>query len=152
MPDDTTIPRPSRLGAIRRALSRDVFTGRPTVRIDVERRIDEAALPEAAKDLVRRVVGRTRLWPRERADVADELIAHFADGLAAGETADGIAQAFELPGSMSISKAVQRLGNGSMVICRDTVPLCIWLAAHHLEKRGGVLIGEMLFKRLRLFW
>lgn len=89
-----TLPRSSIRTAFRRALTRDLFTGREVVRIDVERRINEAPLPDAAKEVVRRTVRRTRLWSGERADVADELIAHFLDGLAAGETPDALIASF----------------------------------------------------------
>ena len=105
MPDDDTIPRPSRFDGIRRALRWEIIPRRPRAardsaaggrvsRAKLNARIDGAPLPEPAKDLVRRVVSRTRLWRRERLDVADELIAHFADGLAAGETVDALAEAF----------------------------------------------------------
>ena len=96
MSDDTVSPSP-RLDTLRRALRREVLPARlpaPSARVRLKRRIDEAALPEPAKELVRRVVRRTRLWRRERFDVADELIAHFADGLAAGETAEQLVEAF----------------------------------------------------------
>lgn len=40
-----------------------------------------AGFPEPVTDLILRVVSGTRLWRRERQDVARELIAHFQDGL-----------------------------------------------------------------------
>lgn len=98
---DDSIPRPSRLDAVRRALRYQIIPARrPTAspavrsRIKLRQRIDEAPLPEPAKELVHRVVRRTRLWKREKADVAEELIAHFTDGLAAGETGDALVEAF----------------------------------------------------------
>jgi hypothetical protein len=98
MPDDDTIPRASRFDTLRRALRRELLPGRlartPADRIGAARRIDGAPLPEPARDLVRRVVRRTKLWPRERAEVADELIAHFADGLADGATAENLITSF----------------------------------------------------------
>jgi hypothetical protein len=59
---------------------RDALRGRITGRLDVSGAIESSGLPQTAKDLIRRVVRRTRLWRIERADVAQELIAHFADG------------------------------------------------------------------------
>lgn len=53
-----------------------------------------ADLPNDLRDLVRRVVCRARLKRHERAEVAAELAAHFADALAAGETSESAAQAF----------------------------------------------------------
>lgn len=70
---------------------------------------------------------------REGARGRDVLLEEVLARTPAGETADAIAEAAELGVGTSIRTAVQRLGNGSMVICRDTVPLCIWLAARHLD-------------------
>jgi hypothetical protein len=39
------------------------------------------SLPPGIRDLMREVCRRTRLWRREQADVAQELAAHFLDGL-----------------------------------------------------------------------
>lgn len=50
----------------------------------VDQVIAESSLPEPTRALVRRVVKQTRLWRREQADVARELVAHFEDGLASG--------------------------------------------------------------------
>lgn len=70
---------------------------------------------------------------REGAGGRDVLLQEVLARTPAGETADAIEQAAALDVGTSISTAVQRLGNGSMVICKDTVPLCIWLAARHLD-------------------
>lgn len=51
---------------------------------DLERRIESSGLPPELRRLVLQTVLRTRLWWRERRDVAEELIAHFLDGLSAG--------------------------------------------------------------------
>lgn len=45
-----------------------------------------AELPSDVVGTIARVLRRARLWPRERADVAAELTAHFRDGLAVGQT------------------------------------------------------------------
>lgn len=65
---------------------RDALRGRITGRLDIERRLATSGLPVPAQELIARVVRRTRLWRIEKADVAQELIAHFADGLEEGET------------------------------------------------------------------
>ncbi|MBX3322775.1 MAG: hypothetical protein KF757_07270 [Phycisphaeraceae bacterium] len=56
--------------------------------------VQQAELPAALSAIVREVVTRCRLWPRERADVARELCAHFTDGLSAGASAESLAEAF----------------------------------------------------------
>lgn len=54
----------------------------------------EAALPVPLLKIVQAVVRRTHLWPSERREVARELCAHFADGLAEGRPADELAESF----------------------------------------------------------
>jgi uncharacterized membrane protein len=51
-------------------------------------------LPAPLSALVETVVRQSRLWRREKLDVARELAAHFADGLASGRPADELAQDF----------------------------------------------------------
>jgi len=48
--------------------------------------IDAATLPVLISELIRNVIRHTKLWSREKLDVAEELIAHFSDGLEAGHT------------------------------------------------------------------
>lgn len=73
---------------------RDVLRGRLTGRLDYRSRIDSTDLPEPAKALVKRVVKRTRLWRLEKVDVADELMAHFADGLDSGASIEELSNSF----------------------------------------------------------
>lgn len=49
-----------------------------------------------------------------------------------GPTCDGIAKALDLPLSYDVRTAVAALGNGSLVISSDTVPLSLWCAARHM--------------------
>jgi hypothetical protein len=72
----------------------DILRGRFTHRLDVVRTIAEASLPRPLSALVRETARRTRLWGRERVEVARELIAHFSDGLARGATAASLVRLF----------------------------------------------------------
>ena len=63
---------------------RDVLRGRLDASLDWRQTVALAELPDELAEAVRQVVGRTRLWRREKVDVAAELVAHFQDGLAAG--------------------------------------------------------------------
>jgi ADP-ribosylglycohydrolase len=45
----------------------------------------------------------------------------------------GIALASQLPADTSVDDAAEKLGNGALVTAPDTVPLCLWVAAHHSE-------------------
>lgn len=102
---------PGLLRKLRTTPWRDLLRGRLTQRLDVRRRIQAAAdLPEPARALVLRVVQRTRLWPAERLAVADELLGHFADGLAAGESAATLIDRFgdERQAAKLIARAQRR--------------------------------------------
>lgn len=62
---------------------RDLLRLRLTGRLDLDAKLAAPAnadLPLEAKQLIRETVKKTRLWKLEKADVADELIAHFRDG------------------------------------------------------------------------
>jgi hypothetical protein len=72
----------------------DLLRGRISLRLDWRGRIESAALPVEAKTLILNVVKRTRLWKLERYGVADELIAHFVDGIESGEMADTLVKHF----------------------------------------------------------
>lgn len=48
-----------------------------------------------------------------------------------GATKDHIARARDLPVAYTIRTAAIALGNGSNVVCSDTIPLCLWLVTRH---------------------
>ncbi|NNF43205.1 MAG: hypothetical protein HKN62_09160 [Phycisphaerales bacterium] len=73
---------------------RDLLRGRLTGRLDVERAITRHGFPSVIEGCLRSVVRQTRLWRSERVDVADELAAHFADGLDAGVDPEDLARRF----------------------------------------------------------
>src|SRR4051794_1837078 len=86
--------QPNLLHRLRNTPMRDLVRGRVTGRLDIAARIEGAGLPAPATDLIRRVMRKTRLWSLEKLDVADELIAHFRDGLDAGETVEQLVTSF----------------------------------------------------------
>jgi ADP-ribosylglycohydrolase len=45
----------------------------------------------------------------------------------------GIGKALALPNGTTVEAAVAALGNGAKVSAQDTVPFCLWAAAHHLD-------------------
>jgi len=75
----------------------DLVRLRVTGRLDVKALMAEADLPEPLRQVVRQVAKKTRLWRCEKVDVAQELIDHFGDGLAAGQSPDGLIEAFGNP-------------------------------------------------------
>ncbi len=88
----------------------DLLRGRVTGMSRPEQLLAATDLPEPAKACVRRVVKRTRLWHGERARVAQELIAHFEDGLAAGASVDDLLERFgdERQAARLIRRATRR--------------------------------------------
>jgi hypothetical protein len=87
----------SRWRLLRTTPLRDVFRFRLTGRLDVAGLIAAADLPAAVADVVQQTVRRARLGRLERADLAEELIAHFQDGLEAGAAAEALVARFGDP-------------------------------------------------------
>ncbi len=89
---------------------RDAFRVRISGRLDIPRKLDIAALDTPIRDVIRDVLKRTRLWRLEKVDVADELIAHFADGIESGESVESLVEAFGVPhvAAKLIRRAVKR--------------------------------------------
>ncbi len=72
----------------------DLFCGQLNGRLDWRFLVAEANLPAEIADTISQVVHKTRLWNGERGDVAQELIAHFQDGLETGRPAKQLAEEF----------------------------------------------------------
>ena len=67
-----------------------------------------------------------------RQDPADGSIFEFLlDHTPPGQLRRNIRKAQDLPATETVAKAADVLGNGSRVLAEDTVPFCIWGAAHH---------------------
>lgn len=77
------------------------------VRRDAKAIVATSILPDPAKGLITQVVRRTRLWRREKAAVASELVAHFEDGLEAGRSADELISSF---GNIKTAARLMRRG------------------------------------------
>lgn len=89
----------------------------------------------------------------------DAVLAHTP----AGEVRDGIERAagfaFEMPAEpvvrmvaygaaivpfdTSLEPLVRELGNGSQITCPDTVPLCLWVAARHLDDYQSAVVAAI---------
>jgi hypothetical protein len=101
-------------------------------RPDLSARLAAAKLPDRAAALIRRVVGRTRLWRHEKDAVADELIAHFADGLEAGAAAEELVSGFggEAEAARLIRRAKIRnrplIWQGYRVLCWGVAALVVF--------------------------
>jgi hypothetical protein len=76
---------------------RDLLRGRFDARLDWRRVLAEAALPDEIAEVVSNTVRATRLWNREKVDVARELVAHFQDGLERGREPHALVASFGDP-------------------------------------------------------
>jgi len=76
-----------------------------------------ATLPDEILQLIRDVVQGTRLWPREKQEVAQELCEHFSDGLEAGQSSEQLRRQF------GPTKLAARLVRRAKIRCR---PLAWW--------------------------
>ncbi len=94
---NTTSAVGSRWRLLRTTPLRDVVRLRLTGRLDVAAHLAGADLPAALREVVQDIIRRARLNRLERADLAEELIAHFQDGLSAGESADLLQERFGDP-------------------------------------------------------
>ena len=123
---------------------RDIVRGRVTGRLDVARRVDAANLPAPAAELIKRVVRRTRLWRLERAAVADDLVAHFADGLASGESVDELIASFgdERRAATLIGRAKRGARPVAWQAVRATGWLFVALAAFYVAAGVYFFVGR----------
>lgn len=72
----------------------------------LEELVASSGLPDATRELILRIVKRTRLTRREKVGVAIELIAHFGDGLDAGISIDDLTAGFG--DEVSTAKLIRR--------------------------------------------
>jgi len=82
---------------LRKTPVRDLLRLRLTSRLDFDAKLAAADLPPKASSLIRQTVQKTRLWKIEKAQVADELIAHFHDGRDADAPDQNLTQHFGDP-------------------------------------------------------
>jgi hypothetical protein len=106
----------------------DLLRGRVTARLDVKTQIETSELPREIKNLVWKIVKRTRLWTSEKVEVAHELIAHFEDGITAGESPpDLITQFGDTKSAAKLIRRAKRRGRP--------------LAWHVLRAIGSILMA-----------
>lgn len=68
---------------------------------------------------------------RESPRLGRTWLGHVAAAVPRGETRDGIKSAIALAPEALSTEAARVLGNGGRVSSADTVPLCLWIVAHH---------------------
>ena len=91
--------------------------------------------PEAAAGAIAIAVAAAVAWQMGNRCRATDPRAMFDEVLRytpEGEVRAKLQQAAVLDSSPVASMAAQQLGNGGRLLCQDTVPFCVWVAAHHL--------------------
>jgi len=103
--------------------------------------------PEGVAGAIAVAVAAAMAW-QLRADATDRPQRFFNAVLAhtpESQVRRGILLARTTPPEVPVADVARALGNGSLVTCPDTVPFCLWMAAHHLhqltEALGQTIIG-----------
>jgi ADP-ribosylglycohydrolase len=111
---------------------------------DLERVVKEAQAssvvthvhPEGVAGAVAVAVAAAMAWqlradpPAERPQKVFDKVLQFTRE---SEVRRKILLASQVPGNMDAEQAAKALGRGDLVTAPDTVPFCVWVAAHHLD-------------------
>jgi ADP-ribosylglycohydrolase len=90
------------------------------------------AHPEGIAGAIAVAAAAALAWQRRQAGepLGPGWIAAVRDALPRGHTRDAVGEALDVPPDSAVVEAATALGNGSGVTAPDTVPLCLWVAAH----------------------
>ncbi len=92
--------------------------------------------PEALAGAIAVALGAALAW-RQHDDPTPPAASAFLDAIIErtpeGDVRGGLVRARDLPADTTASAAAHMLGAGSRVTCQDTVPFCLWVAAHNLR-------------------
>ena len=93
--------------------------------------------PEGVAGAVAVAVAAATAW-QLRTDIDADRVRGFFDAVLhhtpESQVRRGILLASTIPPETPVTDIARALGNGSLVTAPDTVPLCLWMAAHHLDK------------------
>jgi len=93
--------------------------------------------PEGVAGAIVIAIAAAMAW-QLRNEVGSNCIGRFFDAVLhhtpESKVRQGIILAGTTPPETPIAAAARILGNGSLVTAPDTVPFCIWMAAHHLDQ------------------
>jgi len=93
--------------------------------------------PEGVAGAVAVAVAAATAW-QLRTDTDADRVRGFFDAVLhrtpESQVRRGILLASTIPPETPVTDIARALGNGSLVTAPDTVPLCLWMAAHHLDK------------------
>lgn len=89
------------------------------------------AHPEGIAGAVAVAVAAADAWSHRDRPLGRAYLQRVVDAVPRGYTHDAIQEAVDLSSDVGIVAAAKALGNGSGVTAPDTVPLCLWVTAHH---------------------
>lgn len=90
------------------------------------------AHPEGIAGAIAVAVAAQLAWrTRSQPTLGVPWLREVREAVPPGYTRDAIDEALSLPATVGIGNAANVLGNGSAVTAPDTVPLCLWVVAHH---------------------
>ncbi len=102
--------------------------------------------PEAVAGAIAVAVAAAVAWQLSgemNPDCARRLFEAVLQNTPESQVRRGILLASTTPIEIPASDVARSLGNGSLVTAPDTVPFCIWMAAHHLDRFVGA-VGETI--------
>ncbi len=89
--------------------------------------------PEGVAGAVAVALAAGLAWKsRNSPTAARHFLGEIYQRMPASEVRNGIAKARDFADDTTVERAVSVLGNGAEVSVQDTVPFCLWVAAHHL--------------------
>ncbi len=98
--------------------------------------------PEGVAGAIAAAIAAAMAW-QLRDDRGADRASRFFDGVLRhtpeGQVRRGLLLAQTTPAETPLTDVARFLGNGSLVTCPDTVPFCVWMAAHHLDDFVGAL-------------
>jgi ADP-ribosylglycohydrolase len=90
--------------------------------------------PEGVAGTIAVAVGAAMAWQLRdtpQTDFAQKFFVEILRLTPESKVRRGILLASQIPAEIPLQDIAKSLGNGSLVTAPDTVPLCIWMAAHH---------------------
>ncbi len=117
---------------------------------DLERCADEARAsslvththPEGVAGTIAVAVAAAAAWQLRAAPIAERVPRLFEDVLRLtpeSQVRRKLLVANTTPADVPVESVARALGNGSLVTAPDTVPFCVWMAAHHLDDFVGAM-------------
>jgi ADP-ribosylglycohydrolase len=98
--------------------------------------------PEGVAGAIAVAVAAAAAW-RLQSDTSSGRASKFFDLMLThvpeSQVSRGILLASSTPAEVPVASVAKALGNGSLVTAPDTVPFCLWMAAHHLGDFVGAL-------------